>query len=89
MVKNFRILIFFIAILKWHIPISDGINDITVLHSLRNLASLIISGKSKAIDLDIPKLVQLAADWSSLFSNPVTDVPPATYPFPDLEVSAP
>ena len=52
------------------LSISDGIKDISAIHSLRSLEFLIVSGKSRKIDYSyFPSLKELIADWSSLFFN--------------------
>jgi protein phosphatase 1 regulatory subunit 7 len=53
-----------------HLSISDGINDISAIHTLRNLESLVISGKNRKIDFShFPSLTGLVADWSPHFLN--------------------
>lgn len=52
------------------LSISDGINDISAIHTLRNLESLLISGKNRKINFScFPSLIELIADWSSHFLN--------------------
>src|SRR2546430_12411860 len=51
-----------------HLSVSDGINDINAIHTLKNLESLIISGKNRKIDFShFPSLTGLIADWSPHF----------------------
>jgi protein phosphatase 1 regulatory subunit 7 len=53
-----------------HLSISDGINDINAIHTLKSLESLIISGKNRKIDfLHFPSLTELITDWSPHFLN--------------------
>lgn len=52
------------------LSISDGIKDISAIHSLRSLEFLIVSGKSRKVDYSyFPSLKELIADWSSHFLN--------------------
>ncbi|MES2269239.1 MAG: hypothetical protein V4520_20920 [Bacteroidota bacterium] len=52
------------------LSISDGIEDISVIHGLHDLEFLIISGKSREIDFScFSSLTELIADWSSYFLN--------------------
>jgi protein phosphatase 1 regulatory subunit 7 len=53
-----------------HLSISDGINDINSIHALRNLESLMLSGKKRKVDFShFPSLAELIADWSPHFLN--------------------
>jgi protein phosphatase 1 regulatory subunit 7 len=53
-----------------HISISDGINNIDSIHTLRNLKSMIISGKNRKIDFShFHSLTELSIDWSSYLLN--------------------
>ncbi|ASU33571.1 hypothetical protein [Mucilaginibacter xinganensis] len=53
-----------------HLSISGGINDISAIHTLQNLRSLILAGKNRKIDfLHFPSLTELIAEWSPHFLN--------------------
>jgi len=52
------------------LSISDGIKDINAIHYLKNLESLIVSGKNRKIDFsNFLFLKELIADWSLKFLN--------------------
>ncbi len=52
------------------LSISDGIKNISGIHSLHSLEFLIISGKGRKVDYScFPSLKELIADWSPYFSN--------------------
>ncbi|QKJ30360.1 hypothetical protein HQ865_11520 [Mucilaginibacter mali] len=53
-----------------HLSISDGITDISAIHLLGKLKSLVVSGKNRKIDFFyFPLLEKLSIDWSVHFSN--------------------
>jgi len=53
-----------------HVSISEGIDDISAIHSLINLESLMISGKKRKVDFSyFPLLMKFVADWSPDFCN--------------------
>jgi hypothetical protein len=53
-----------------HLSISDGVKDISAIHSLHNLKSLLISGKKREIDFShFPLLKELIVEWCPLLSN--------------------
>jgi protein phosphatase 1 regulatory subunit 7 len=53
-----------------HLSISDGIDDISAIHKVTGLESLIISGKSRKIDFShFSALKELIADWSRYLLN--------------------
>ncbi|BAU53128.1 hypothetical protein [Mucilaginibacter gotjawali] len=53
-----------------HLSLSDGINDITAVQALRNLESLMLSGKNRKVDFSCFSLLsEFIGDWSPHFSN--------------------
>ncbi len=52
------------------LAVSDGIKDINAIHTLKNLESLMLSGKNRKVDFShFPSLAKLIADWSPNFLN--------------------
>lgn len=53
-----------------HLSISDRINDVSAIHDLNNLKTLVLSGKGRKVDFaHFPMLTELNTDWSPKFIN--------------------
>ena len=53
-----------------HLSVSEGISNVDAIHSLKNLDSLMLSGKNRKVDFSkFPLLTDLIADWSPHFVN--------------------